>query len=126
MLLKGLNLLLVDDDKDNLDLLSLCLTSEGANVLVARSIGAALVRVADARVDLLLCNARLSDGDGCALLHLLRARPERSRTPAIALTAVPDRQLLTACVFDRLVLVPINLRELVASIVELARQHEVS
>ena len=121
MRLTSLNLLLVDDDAENLDLLSLCLTSEGANVLIARTINAALVRAAVARVDLLLCNPLLSDGDGCELLQRLRQRPELSSLPAIALTAVPDQHHLLPCGFDRLALMPIDLRELVDSISRLVK-----
>jgi CheY-like chemotaxis protein len=121
MRLKTLNLLLVDDDPDQLDLLSLCLTSEGANVLIARTIAAALARSTAARIDLLLCNLLLSDGDGCELLQRLRERPESSNLPAIALTAVPDRVHLLPCGFDRLALIPVDLRDLVDSIARLAK-----
>ncbi len=123
MRLKSLNLLLVDDDPDNLDLLSLCLTSEGANVLIARTIATALVRAQAARVDLLLCNRLLSDGDGCALLRRLRERPEWSSLPAVALTAAFDQHCLAPCGFDRLALMPVNLQDLVDAIAELVVRH---
>ncbi|HVJ14303.1 MAG TPA: response regulator [Polyangiaceae bacterium] len=124
MRLKSLNVLVVDDDAENLDLLSLCLASEGAHVLSAPSLASALVRIAQAPIDLVVCGLMLSDGDGCDLLQHLRAQPERRKVPAIALTLIPDReqwQELERCGFDGFAVIPVNLEDLVGSIVRLVR-----
>ena len=84
--LSHVSVLVVDDDLDNLELVSLCLEREDAIVHGAGSAAAAHEALASFRPDVVLCDLSLPDGDGCDLLVSLRADPNASTFGAIALT----------------------------------------
>lgn len=86
MRLRGTTVLLVEDDVDNLELLSDCLTAEGALVVAAASHGGALAVAADQRIDVLVADLELPDGDGLSLPRELRDRCGRPFLPAIAIS----------------------------------------
>lgn len=93
MLLSQVTVLVVDADSDNLELLSAYLQLEGATVLEANSVAAALELAAlptTGRIDAVVSELLLTDGDGCELLWRLRAQPGRESIPALALTALSD------------------------------------
>ena len=87
--LRGLRVLVVDDEPDALDLLSLMLTNHGAEVKTSASAAEALQTLDEWRPDALVSDIGMPREDGYDLLRKIRARePERGgRTPAIALTA---------------------------------------
>lgn len=122
MRLSGLTVLVVEDDVDNLELISSHVESEGALALSAGSIAAALSMTAERQVDVALCDLELSDGDGCELVRQLRARNGCERLPAVALTGYSDerwRRKAADCGFNRYAVKPFPLEQITDWLVEL-------
>ena len=122
MLLAGLVLLVVEDDLDNLELLSSYLEGEGATVIGAGSLAVALKLSADCELSALLSDLELPDGTGCDLLQQLRERGGR-HVPAIALTGYSDakwRARAADCGFDRYAVKPFALEQLSEWVLELS------
>ncbi|MGH7263788.1 MAG: response regulator [Candidatus Rokuibacteriota bacterium] len=93
----GLSILLVEDHGDVAEALRLLLEGFGARVRVAGRGDEALAAVADAVPEVVVCDLRLPDTDGFALLARLRANPRTARIPVIALTgrAAPEDRART-------------------------------
>lgn len=87
--LEGLHILVVDDEIDTRDFLSIMLKQFGAMVSVVASAGEALEFIAKSQIDLLLSDIGMPGIDGYMLMHLIRAMPpeQGGQIPAIALTA---------------------------------------
>lgn len=130
MRLKGLSVLLVEDDFDNLELLCTCLEDEGAVTYSASSVAGALELTLGQRVDVVVADLELPDGDGCALLQQLAARTEPRRPPpAVAVTGYSEqawRDQASDCGFLRYAVKPFSLHELVSWIAELSRASDAS
>ena len=127
MRLAQLTVLLVEDDVDNLELLAMCLEGEGATVLAAGSIAAALAMSIDRQVDVVVADMELPDGDGCGLLQQLRTRPALARTPALAISGYSRdewRSQATTAGFDRYEVKPVPMDSLVEAIVCLTQGGE--
>ena len=73
------HILLVDDDRDLLRLLSMRLQASGYQVSTAECIQAACTLLGIERFDLVLSDVRLPDGDGLALFEDIRASIRRCR-----------------------------------------------
>jgi signal transduction histidine kinase/ActR/RegA family two-component response regulator len=119
--LRGFQLLVVDDDQDALDMLSLLLTDAGASVRTAASAAEALALLRWIRPDVLLSDLAMPDEDGYSLIRSLRTIERQSgrRTPAVALTAyvrVQDRVRAVDAGFDVFVEKPVDPEELVSVI----------
>jgi CheY-like chemotaxis protein len=119
--LRGFQLLVVDDDPDALDLLSLLLTDAGASVRTAASAAEALALLRWIRPDVLLSDLAMPDEDGYSLIRSLRTIERQSgrRIPAVALTAyvrVQDRARAVDAGFDVFVEKPVDPEELVSVI----------
>jgi len=85
------HILLVDDDRDLLRLLSMRLQASGYQVSTAECIQAACTLLGIERFDLVLSDVRLPDGDGLALFEDIRR--QHPALPVILLTAhgtIPD------------------------------------
>jgi two-component system, chemotaxis family, CheB/CheR fusion protein len=122
MRLSGLTVLVVEDDVDNLELLSSHVESEGALTLSAGSIAAALAMTTDRHVDVALCDLELADGDGCDLVRQLRRRDGWGSLPAVALTGYSDtkwRQKAAECGFNRYAVKPYSLELITQWLLEL-------
>jgi CheY-like chemotaxis protein len=122
MRLSGTTVLLVEDDLDNLELLALCLEGDGAQVLSASSIAAALAVSAGRRIDVVVSDIELPDGDGYALLRQVRSREGCARLPAIAVSGYSQdqwRSRATASGFNRFAVKPFPIESLIAAIVSL-------
>jgi CheY-like chemotaxis protein len=123
MRLAGLTVLLVEDDIDNLELLGSFIEAEGACVLSAGSIVAALALSLGHHVDVVVSDLELADGDGCALLKQLKVREARLNLPAIAVTGYSEerwRARASACGFERFLVKPFALDALVSAIAEVS------
>jgi two-component system, OmpR family, response regulator len=122
LLLHQVTVLVVEDDLDSLELFSVYLQLEGANVVLARSIANALETAGT--IDVLVSELLLSDGDGVELLRRLRGQTGRESLPAVALTSLSDpdwqRRALQAG-FNRCVLKPFPLAELTRCLAALTR-----
>lgn len=88
-LLRGVSVLLVEDDADARETLALLLEQCGAQVTSAGSAGEALKALARALPDVLVSDIRMAGEDGYDLIRKVRGLPpERgARVPALALTA---------------------------------------
>ena len=90
-------LLLVDDDRDLLKLLSMRLSAAGYRVATAETAEAALAQLAQARPQLVVSDVRLPGRDGLSLFDEIHAR--HPALPVILLTAhgtIPDAVEATA------------------------------
>ena len=108
-------ILIVEDNERNLKLLRDLLGAHGYRILEARSAEDALVLARAECPQLVLMDVQLPGMDGLAALRELRARPETTETPVIAVTAFAmkdDRERLLSAGFDGYLEKPINVREL--------------
>ena len=108
-------ILIVEDNERNLKLLRDLLGAYGYRSLEARSAEEALVLARAEHPQLVLMDIQLPGMDGLAALRELRAEPETTSTPVIAVTAYAmneDRDRLLSAGFDGYLEKPINVREL--------------
>ena len=80
-------ILVVDDTVDTRDLLHLYLTGEGFTVITAADGGEGLYRAIADRPDLIITDINMPNLDGVSMIKQMRAEPELTQTPIIALTA---------------------------------------
>lgn len=123
LILQGIQVLAVDDDADNLELITFVLEQAGANVTSIRSAKEALQRLNQTKFDILLTDIGMPDVDGYTLLLQLRAMPpeQGGQIPAIALTAyageINQQQALSAG-FDLHISKPVDPEVLIEAIVQ--------
>ncbi|MDX6713354.1 MAG: hypothetical protein QOH96_4370 [Blastocatellia bacterium] len=88
-LLRGLNILVVDDEPDTIDMLEAILVRNGAAIIKATSAVEALGFVAACEPDIIISDIGMPEKDGYELIRQIRGgqRPEARTIPAIALTA---------------------------------------
>ncbi len=109
-------ILLADDDEDSVEIFTTYLTRHGYDLVIARNGRAAIERATLDRPDVIIMDIRMPDLDGLTAIRELRARPDLTRVPIIALTALAmpgDRERCLAAGATAYVSKPINLRELV-------------
>lgn len=100
--LRGVRVLVVDDEADSQAFIAFALEQAGASVTTAITASEALAAFAQAPMDILLSDIRMPEIDGYMLMRQIRSlRPEQGGTiPAIALTAyageVDQQQILTS------------------------------
>jgi PAS domain S-box-containing protein len=115
--LRGLKVLLVDDEPDTLMMYREALESAGAQVQTASN-GHAALQLADAYTpDLLVTDLGLPGMDGYELLRAFRTRPGTNKCPAVAVSAyarLEDRTRALAAGFQAHVAKPIDPAALVA------------
>jgi len=80
------SILVVDDSRETIEMLSKLLEMEGAFVETARSGLEALTLAADKKFDLLISDISMPEMDGYQLLSKLRRLPSMADVPALALT----------------------------------------
>jgi signal transduction histidine kinase len=123
--LDGVRVLVVDDERDARDFLTLVLQRAGAAVIGAGSVAEALRVLESSKVDVLLADVAMPGEDGYALIRKIRAlsHEHRRRIPAAAVTAyagVGDRTRALSEGFDRDVVKPVAPNDLVALVASLA------
>ncbi|MBW4619205.1 MAG: PAS domain-containing protein [Cyanosarcina radialis HA8281-LM2] len=118
--LAGIRVLVVDDDTDNLQFLTLFLQENGAIVTAAASASEGLKIAQQSPPDLLLSDIGMPEMDGYSLLAAIRSLPaEIASVPAIALTAYAqeiDRHRALAVGFQEHLAKPIESDLLLAKI----------
>jgi PAS domain S-box-containing protein len=119
--LSGIDVLVVDDDRDNRELINRILSDCGATVRVAASARDALVMFREAPPKLLISDLGMPEVDGFELLDWVRhlGRDEGSQVPAIALTAFArseDRLLALEAGFSAHISKPVEPSELIATV----------
>jgi CheY-like chemotaxis protein len=122
--LRGVAVLVVDDDRDTLDLLELTLKDHEADVRTATRADDAVVMLEGWLPHVMIVDLGMPEVDGCSLLHQIRARPATREVPAIAFTAHAferDRERTRQAGFERHIAKPLaNIEDLVNAIAELA------
>jgi signal transduction histidine kinase/CheY-like chemotaxis protein len=123
--LEGLNILIVDDEPDALDVITVELVQYGANVTGVSNAEEALKLLEQRSFDLLVSDIGLPKMDGYELIRRIRKQEEgrEKRIPAVALTAyarVQDRMQAILAGFSTHVAKPIEANELVTVVASLA------
>jgi CheY-like chemotaxis protein len=112
-------ILVVEDNRLNLELVRDVLTASGMNVVEARSGQEGLKAASDLKPALILLDIRLPLLDGYAVLERLRADAATASIPVVALTAqamVGDREQALAAGFIDYIPKPIDTRTLAGRI----------
>jgi CheY-like chemotaxis protein len=131
--LAGVRVLIVDDEEDVRELLTLTLQGYGAEVETVGCAKEALERLSrqkpNVNFDVLICDIGMPDEDGYTLIRKVRALPAEAggKIPAIALTAygrAPERVRALEAGFQMHVVKPVEPDELVAVIVSLVKRFD--
>lgn len=122
--LKGLTVLIVDDQEDTLALLSMLLKRSGVEVSAASSVTAAMQMMEEMKPDLILADIGMPDEDGYSLIKRVRALPEEKGggAPAVAVTAYAgdlDRERMLSAGFNEHLAKPFEADELLELIYRL-------
>ncbi|BAY43197.1 PAS/PAC sensor hybrid histidine kinase [Scytonema sp. HK-05] len=127
-LLRGLQVLLVDDDTDTRNLLTTVLQQFGATVTAVASVRKALRAIEKSPPDILLSDIGMPEEDGYTLIREVRnLEPEvGGQIPAIALSAYAREQDCTRALelgFEMYVTKPVEPANLIDAIVKLAQRN---
>ena len=125
--LKGVQVLVVDDDTDTREFVVFLLQQAQASVMFADSAGKALAALMQSKPDVLLSDIGMPDMDGYMLMQQVRALPpeQGGQIPAIALTAYAgdfNQQQALDAGFQRHIAKPVEPEELIGAIVNLVRR----
>ncbi|MGF1589718.1 MAG: PAS domain-containing protein [Pleurocapsa sp.] len=118
----GVKILVVEDEVDSRDILTLVLEQEGAAVTPVTSAQEAIEVFNQSPFDLMISDIGMPEMDGYNLLSQIRALPQGKNLAAIALTAYAgeiDRQRSLDAGFQEHIAKPINITELITAIVQL-------
>jgi CheY-like chemotaxis protein len=126
LLLRGLRILIVDDDADSLDMLKAVFERYEADVSVAPAADEALAILLRRKPDLVISDIAMPEADGYSLIRKIRSlQPEQGGSvPAIALTAYArpeDASLALSAGFQKHLAKPINPPELLSAVTEILR-----
>ncbi|BAZ17517.1 multi-sensor hybrid histidine kinase [Calothrix sp. NIES-4071] len=122
--LAGINLLAIDDEPDNLELISFVLEQYGATVTTVNSGAAALETIQSSQPDVVISDIGMPVMDGYELIRQIRALPEyqNKSIPAIALTAYgtdTDHQKILEAGYKYHITKPLDFDELVRAVTQL-------
>ena len=121
--LAGLTLLVVEDEVDSREMLTLILKHHGAKIITADSVQQALILYEQYKPDILISDISMPTEDGYSLIQQIRHQ-KNSDIPAIALTAFAreeDKQQAIEAGFDLHLPKPIDSVELIKFISQLVR-----
>ena len=98
--LKGIRIVLAEDDDDAREALRLALEARGASLRCVNDGAAALAAIREQPPDVVISDIAMPGEDGHVFLKKLRALPAKrgGRTPAVALTAFQGRDARLASV----------------------------
>jgi signal transduction histidine kinase/ActR/RegA family two-component response regulator len=122
--LRGVSVLIVDDEEDARDLLRIVVESCDARAHVAASVAEALAALQTTPVDLILSDVGMPEQDGYDLIAAVRSNPDpkKAGVPAIALTAfarAEDRTRALLAGFNLHMSKPVELAELLLALADL-------
>jgi hypothetical protein len=125
--LKGLRVLFVEDDPDNLAFIAAALEQYGAALTTANSAARALECMRESPPDVIVSDIGMPDEDGYSLIRKIRQLPPESGggTPAVALTAfakTEDRIRALSSGFQMHVPKPIDPAELATVLASVVRR----
>ncbi len=121
--LDDVQVLLVDDDPDTLQILSLMLVESKANVQTAASVSEALELLEWYTPDVVVSDLAMPGEDGYSLIAKIRASENGKQIPTVALTSyvrVEDRARALSAGFSMFVPKPVEPNELITAIANLA------
>jgi signal transduction histidine kinase/ActR/RegA family two-component response regulator len=123
--LRGVRVLVVDDDRDSLDLIHAILVGSGAEVRGCASASEGLTVLQEWRPDVLISDIEMPGEDGYTFIRKVRALDftEGGKTPALALTAygrIEDRLRTLSAGYGMHVSKPADPAELAAIVASLA------
>jgi CheY-like chemotaxis protein/anti-sigma regulatory factor (Ser/Thr protein kinase) len=124
--LRGLRVLVVDDEEDSRGLVAAILHECGCEVTLASNVEQALERLRETRPDVLLSDIGMPEADGYDLIEQVRALPREQGgdVPAAALTAYArpeDRRRMLNAGYSIHLAKPVEPAELVAVVTTLTR-----
>ncbi len=122
--LKGIHVLVVDDENDSREIVEFLLEQAGAEVTTTASAKEALAALEHFKPDILVSDIGMPDMDGYMLMSQVRLLPpnQGGTIPAIALTAYAgelNQQQALAAGFQRHITKPIEPQELIKAITSL-------
>ena len=128
--LDGLRVLVVEDDDDTREVLSLGLTLYGAEVVAVDCAADAMAELERNEPDVIVSDIGLPDEDGLALIRRVRRLPASrgGRVPAVAVTAFTlsdDADEATRAGFQRHFRKPVDTQALFAAVAGVARTGDV-
>ena len=121
--LRGLRVLVVDDDVETLEAVSEMLRLNGASVIAAASAAEALKAAQESTLEVIVSDIAMPGTDGYSLIRAIRALPavEQAKVPAIALTAVAgakDREMSLDAGFQEFLEKPVDIGRLARVLVD--------
>ncbi len=124
--LAGINVLAVDDEVDNLELITFVLEQYGATVTAVNCGAAALEAIESLKPDVLLTDIGMPIMDGYELIRQIGALPQyqNKSIPAIALTAYgtdADHQRIIGAGYKYHITKPVNFEQLVRAVTQLCK-----
>ncbi|HEY6560160.1 MAG TPA: ATP-binding protein [Polyangiaceae bacterium] len=120
--LRGLTVLILDDERDARELAAIVLEDAGASVVQAEDVATALRVLTETQVSAIISDIGIPGEDGYSFLHRVRAETSTRSIPAIALTAfarAEDRQRALTSGFQGHLAKPIDPAKLVATLAAL-------
>lgn len=128
--LAGIQVLVVDDDKDTLELLTAALKQRSATVTAVSSAAAAMDSIMASQPHVLISDIAMPGEDGYDLIKKVIALQLAPRIPAIAITAYAkeeDRERALSAGYQRYLSKPVELGEFILAVAEAAKNnHRVS
>jgi PAS domain S-box-containing protein len=126
--LRGLEVLVLDDEPDAREIVQAVLEQGGASVTLVSSVPEALQSIQEHQPDVIISDIAMPDEDGYAFIRELRVLPREQggRIPAVALTAyarAEDRRRALAAGFQNHAAKPIEPQELVLVVANLAGRY---
>ena len=118
----GVEILVIDDEMDSLNILTLVFEQEGAEVKSAASAKEALDIVNKSTPDIIISDIGMPEVDGYTLITEIRALPQGKNLPAIALSAYAgdiDRQRSLEVGFQEHLNKPVDIYNLLNATIEL-------
>jgi CheY-like chemotaxis protein len=124
--LKGVDILVVEDDQDTRELLKILLQGEGGTVRAAASVTEALSAYDQSRPDVIIADIGMPEYNGYTLIGRVRGRDRGRLIPAIALTAYTtsvDRDTVLSAGFQVHMAKPFDADKLISVIAGLVAKY---
>jgi DNA-binding response OmpR family regulator len=121
-------IVVIDDEKDILDLLKYSFNRERANVITFTSGGEALQHIKSNIPDIIICDWMMDDMEGIDICRYLKMEPELSQIPFIMLTAKDHEADIVSALemgADDYILKPIKIKELIIRVKKIIKRNEI-
>lgn len=120
-------IVVIDDEKDILDLLKYSFDRERANVRTFTTGGEALQHIRTDIPDIIICDWMMDDMEGIDVCRYLKMEPELSHIPFIMLTAKDHEADIVSALemgADDYILKPIKIKELIVRVKKIIKRNE--